>query len=212
MSHPAFVGALEPSTTRTRDGRRTRTSSSWQASLGVSPTVTAINLASFLLHSTSSILFLVFLNATQPFLISQLGETKKQGSLSGTLVFSDELLSMLLVLFWGSLADITGTKVVAVIGYCFIAIALISYTFAQAPWPDLLFCRLTFAVGGSAVTAMLSGECEEGYPAKWYSQLIKLIFRHSQFIFCIGGRDSQFYIRGATRAAIRIKSTLGKDQ
>lgn len=65
---------------------------------------------------------------------------------------------MFLVLFWGSLADMTGTKVVAVAGYCFVAIALLAYTFAQKPWPDLLFCRLTFAIGGSAVTAMLSGE------------------------------------------------------
>jgi MFS family permease len=139
-----------------------RPSSSWQKSLGVSSNVSALNLGSFLLHSTCSILFLVFLNATQPFLISQLGETKRQGTLSGTLVFSDELLSMFLVLFWGSLADITGTKLVAVSGYCFIAIALFAFTWAQAPWPDLLFCRLAFAVGGSAVTSMLSGEWSYG--------------------------------------------------
>ena len=159
MSHPAFTG-LDSGSRAGRSGRLARTPSSptWQSSLGISSTISIVNLASFLLHSTSSILFLVFLNATQPFLISQLGETKKQGSLSGTLVFSDELLSMFLVLFWGSLADITGTKVVAVSGYCFIAIALLSYTWAQAPWPDLLFCRLLFAVGGSAVTAMLSGK------------------------------------------------------
>ncbi|UZJ51422.1 hypothetical protein CBS101457_000742 [Exobasidium rhododendri] len=132
-------------------------SPTWQTSLGISADISALNLGSFLLHATSSILFLVFLNATQPFLISQLGETRKQGSLSGTLVFSDELLSMFLVLFWGSLADVVGTKVVAVTGYCFVAIALLTYTLAQSPWPDLLFCRLVFAVGGSAVTSMLSG-------------------------------------------------------
>lgn len=162
MSLPAFESAGGSS--RQRDGRRfypAAQASSWQSFLGVSPTISASNIAAFFLHSSSSILFLVFLNSTQPFLISQLGETKKQGSLSGTLVFSDELLSMFLVLFWGSLADIIGTKIVAVIGYCFIAIALLSYTFAQVPWPDLLFCRLTFAIGGSAVTAMLSGEFEK---------------------------------------------------
>lgn len=161
MSVPAFESAVGSS--RQQDGRRSRPTqpSRWHSYFGVSPTISAWNVAAFLLHSASSITFLVFLNMTQPFLISQLGETKKQGSLSGTLVFYDELLSMFLVLFWGSLADVTGTRLVAVTGYCFIAVALFSLTFAQVPWPDLLFCRLAFAIGGSAVTAMLSGASDE---------------------------------------------------
>lgn len=144
--------------TSTQRDRRWPTQRPWQASLGVSATVSPVNLAAFLLHASSSIVFLVFLNATQPFLIAQLGETKHQGALSGTLVFYDELLSMVLVLIWGSIADVAGTKPVAVAGYCFIAVALFSFTFANAPWPDLLYSRLVFAIGGSAVTAMLTGE------------------------------------------------------
>lgn len=130
----------------------------WLASLGVAPSVTPLNLVSFLLHSMSSILFLVFLNSSQPFLIAQLGETKRQGSLSGTLVFSDELFSIFLVLLWGSLADVVGTRPVAVAGYIFISTGLASFTLAAKPWPDLLWTRLVFAMGGSAVTAMLTGE------------------------------------------------------
>lgn len=145
-------------TTRTRMRPSTEAPPRWHASLGVAPSVTPLNLASFLLHSMSSILFLVFLNSSQPFLISQLGETKRQGSLSGTLVFSDELLSIFLVLVWGSLADLVGTRPVAVAGYVFISIGLASFTLAVKPWPDLLWTRLVFAVGGSAVTAMLTGE------------------------------------------------------
>lgn len=100
----------------------------------------------------------MFLNTTQPFLISQLGDVKHQGSISGNLIFADELFSMFLVLVWGSLADIVGTKPVAVTGYLCIAFALATYTIAGKPWPDLLYCRLLFALGGSAVTTMLSGE------------------------------------------------------
>lgn len=135
----------------------------WQSSLGVSASVTSLNLGAFLLHSSASIVFLVFLNATQPFLIAQLdgkhkGEVgNRQGSLSGTLVFADESLSIFLALLWGSLADVIGTKYVAVIGYCFISFALLTYTFVQNAWPQLLYCRLLFAIGGSAVTAMLTG-------------------------------------------------------
>jgi MFS family permease len=143
--------------------RATQVQKPWQSSLGVSASVSGLNLSAFLLHSSASIVFLVFLNATQPFLIAQLdgkhgGEVgNRQGSLSGTLVFADELLSIFLALIWGSLADVIGTKYVAVIGYCFISIALFTHTFAQNAWPQLLYCRLIFAIGGSAVTAMLTG-------------------------------------------------------
>ncbi|PWN34888.1 MFS general substrate transporter [Meira miltonrushii] len=152
---------------RARDERArpvtTQIQKPWQSSLGVSASVSVLNLVAFLLHSSASIVFLVFLNATQPFLIAQLdgkhgGEVgNRQGSLSGTLVFADESLSIFLALIWGSLADVIGTKYVAVIGYCFISIALFTYTFAQNAWPQLLYCRLIFAVGGSSVTAMLTG-------------------------------------------------------
>lgn len=152
---------------RIRDDRSrqlaTQIQKPWQSSLGVSASVSALNLGAFLLHSSASIVFLVFLNATQPFLIAQLDGKKggevgnRQGSLSGTLVFADESLSIFLALIWGSLADVIGTKYVAVIGYCFISIALFTYTFAQNAWPQLLYCRLTFAIGGSAVTSMLTG-------------------------------------------------------
>lgn len=143
-----------------------------------------VNLAAFLLHASSSIVFLVFLNATQPFLIAQLGETKHQGALSGTLVFYDELLSMVLVLIWGSMADVVGTKPVAVAGYCFIAVALFSFTFASTPWPDLLYSRLVFAIGGSAVTAMLTGESGGFADATMEEVLIGSVChdRHPQFL------------------------------
>lgn len=129
----------------------------WQASFGIHTGISPLNFAAFMLHSASSIVFLVFLNATQPFVIAQLGESKRQGSLSGTLIFADELFSMLLALLWGSLADILGTKPVAVLGYIFIALSLYAYTVVHSAFPGLLLARLIFAVGGSAVTSMLTG-------------------------------------------------------
>lgn len=68
------------------------------------------------------------------------------------------------VLLWGSLSDILGTKLVAVVAYCFVAAGFGGYVLAQHAWPDLLVARLVFAVGGSGVTAMLTGECLAFFP------------------------------------------------
>ena len=130
--------------------------------LGLNPRVTKTNLGAFLVHCSCSILFLVYLNSSQPFVIHQLSHDhhdapQRAGSLSGTLIFWDELLSAALALFWGATADIFGFHTVAATGYIFIALGLVAFTVPSSPWPGLLVARLIFAVGGSAVTAMLSG-------------------------------------------------------
>lgn len=141
----------------------------WKSALGLRPSTTGLNLLALMVHATASILFLVFINAIQPFYISQLdSQTHRQdpaeppelriGLLTGKLVFSDELVSIALVLLWGSVAERYGIGLVATTGYCLIAAGLMAYACAQKPWPDLLWCRLIFAGGGSAVTAMLTGQ------------------------------------------------------
>ncbi|SPO20755.1 uncharacterized protein UTRI_00231 [Ustilago trichophora] len=145
-------------------------STSWLIILGFKPQVTWRNAIAFLIHCSASILFLVFLNASQPFLIHQLeSNTNKKGShpssragsLSGSLIFYDELLSAFASLVWGALAEIVGLAVVTSISYLFIAMGLVSYTFPTRPWPDLIPARLVFAIGGSGATAMLSGILSE---------------------------------------------------
>ncbi|EPQ32250.1 uncharacterized protein PFL1_00447 [Pseudozyma flocculosa PF-1] len=151
---------------RPRSGRRAPASTSFQDRLGLDARITKLNLAAFLAHCSSSILFLVFLNAAQPFVIQQLGQachrddapadSRKVGALSGTLIFSDELLSTFLAPLWGAVADLFGFHRVVPIAYVFVAIGLLVFTAPSQPWPGLLLARLVFAVGGSGVTAMLS--------------------------------------------------------
>lgn len=82
MSHPNF--AALPEGVRSSAALRGDTEArSWRARLGVSQQVSALNLVSFLIHAAASICFLVFLNASQPFIIAQLGVTEGQGALSG---------------------------------------------------------------------------------------------------------------------------------
>lgn len=128
------------------------------------------NVAAFLVHCSASILFLVFLNASQPFLIHQLDARRhkapnaapdRTGSLSGSLIFYDELLSTVASLVWGALAEIIGLAAVTSTSYLFIALGLASYTLPSRPWPDLVPARLIFALGGSGATAMLSAILSE---------------------------------------------------
>lgn len=142
--------------------------SSWQRSLGIQSEVTKLNLAALLLHFSSSILFLVLLNSLQPLYIAQLDAQQRAtvpdrtppelriGALTGRLIFADEVASIVLVLLWGALADRCSIGLVATLGYCFVSLGIMAYALASKPWPHLLWARLLFAVGGSAVTAMLT--------------------------------------------------------
>lgn len=161
---------------RERIQPRPSSQSAWRLQLGVDPRTTSASVALLLVHATCSVLFLVFLNSAQAFLLPLLAaasEHERQdapdssvrlGSLSGRLQLSDELLSVVLVLFWGALADrsgglrgLGGVPMVAAFGYALVAAGLGAYALAQKPWPDLLWARLVFASGASAVTAMLTG-------------------------------------------------------
>ncbi len=165
-SHPQYDG-LAGHLRRSR----TSTSATWLTTLGFKPQVTWRNAIAFLIHCASSILFLVFLNASQPFLIHQLesrskhggnvGVPNRAGSLSGSLIFYDELLSTFMSLIWGALAELVGLAAVTSTSYLFIAAGLVAYTVPKRPWPDLVPARLIFAVGGSGATAMLSGILSE---------------------------------------------------
>ena len=154
----------------------------WQRWLGVASHISKRNVVGFILHATASVLFLVLLNSLQPGLISQLVNAETEpgssgssrrghsspapaddrqalvqlGRLNSTLLLVDECASIILVLLWGSIAELLGIRAVASIGYLFIALALVGYAFARNAGGHLLVARLVFAVGASAVTSMLS--------------------------------------------------------
>ena len=191
------------------------TGATWLTILGFKPQVTWRNAAAFLVHCSASILFLVFLNASQPFLIHQLeanskvdgGQPSRAGSLSGSLIFYDELLSTFASLLWGALSEIIGLAAVTSMTYLFIAMGLVTYTLPSKPWPDLIPARLVFAIGGSGATAMLSGILSEysGSPA-----VSSHAAAHAE-LHSSGDQDSETTSQGTLRPSTTWRARTGQD-
>ncbi|KAK0710874.1 hypothetical protein B0H67DRAFT_601741 [Lasiosphaeris hirsuta] len=120
--------------------------------------------------SLFSISFLVFLNSTVSFVITDLiGIKKGVGDIVGTLGFVDELVALVACPIWGLVSDRAGVRYVAVAGYTIIGLALILFVQARNVYPQLLLARVFFAVGATAaatmVTAILPSLTQENQPA-----------------------------------------------
>ncbi|PYH47675.1 putative MFS transporter [Aspergillus saccharolyticus JOP 1030-1] len=104
-----------------------------------------------------SIAFLVFLNSSVSFVVTELlGLAEGEGDAVGTLGFADELLALVGCPLWGVLSDHIGVRNVCVAGYGIIAIALILFVQATNVYPQLLLGRLLFSLGGAAVSTMVT--------------------------------------------------------
>jgi hypothetical protein len=104
-----------------------------------------------------SIAFLVFLNSSVSFVITDLiGESANVGNAVGNLGFADELLALLACPLWGLLSDRIGVRYVCVLGYAIIGIALVLFVQAKDVYPQLLLGRLFFSLGGSAASTMVT--------------------------------------------------------
>ncbi|KAI8821504.1 major facilitator superfamily domain-containing protein [Fimicolochytrium jonesii] len=121
---------------------------------GVSHTSFAV----YLLAAMMGICLFVFINASQGFVLSQILHLPSStlGNATGTLTFSDELLSLPLVLLWGLLSDRVGRRTVYGLGFAFMSVGLALFTYARDLYPDLLLYRLVFAVGGAAGSSMMT--------------------------------------------------------
>lgn len=98
-----------------------------------------------------SISFLVFLNSSISFVITQrIGQAHKVGDAVGTLGFADELLALIACPAWGLLSDRVGVRSVAVIGYTIVGISLWVFMAAKNVYPQLLLARLLFSLGATA--------------------------------------------------------------
>lgn len=98
-----------------------------------------------------SIAFLVFLNASVSFVISdRLGVHHGIGDDVGTLGFADELVAIVMCPVWGILSDRIGVRTVCVVGYACVGLALFLFVQAKNVYPQLLMARLLFSVGGAA--------------------------------------------------------------
>ncbi|KAI9367472.1 major facilitator superfamily domain-containing protein [Aspergillus egyptiacus] len=104
-----------------------------------------------------SIAFLVFINSSIPFVVTDLiGLRDGEGDAVGTLGFADELLALAACPLWGVLSDRIGVRQVCTAGYAIIAIALVLFVQAKNVYPQLLLGRLLFSLGGAAVSTMVT--------------------------------------------------------
>ena len=117
-----------------------------------SSATTKLQAATYLLGvSLFSISFLVFLNSSVSFVITDLiGKKHGVGNIVGTLGFADELVALVACPAWGLVSDRLGVRWVSAIGYTIIGIALALFVQARNVYPQLLLARIFFAVGASA--------------------------------------------------------------
>ncbi|KAF7562015.1 hypothetical protein G7046_g2115 [Stylonectria norvegica] len=126
--------------------------------LPFSSSTTPLHALTYLLGiSLFSISFLVFLNSSVSFVITDLiGQKKGVGDVVGTLGFVDELVALVACPAWGLLSDRLGVRWVAVIGYAVIGVSLAVFVQARSVYPQLLLARILFAVGASAAATMVT--------------------------------------------------------
>ncbi|KAF2000721.1 hypothetical protein P154DRAFT_522321 [Amniculicola lignicola CBS 123094] len=104
-----------------------------------------------------SISFLVFLNSSISFVITQrIGQSHNVGDAVGTLGFADELVALVACPAWGLLSDRVGVRSVAVLGYTVVGISLWVFVQAKNVYPQLLLARLLFSLGATATATMVT--------------------------------------------------------
>lgn len=120
-----------------------------------------------------SISFLVFLNSSVSFVITDLIRQKQGvGNAVGTLGFADELVALVACPIWGVLSDRLGVRTVSltqalklricsrikvcVLGYAIVGSALLLFVQAKNVYPQLLLVRLFFSIGGAATSTMVT--------------------------------------------------------
>lgn len=119
---------------------------------GLALTASRTQIASYLFGvALFSISFLVFLNSSISFVITQrIGQSRHVGDAVGTLGFVDELVALVACPAWGLLSDRVGVRSVAVVGYAIVGVALGVLVQARNVYPELLLARVLFSLGGSA--------------------------------------------------------------
>ncbi|KAK3504817.1 hypothetical protein B0T13DRAFT_409854 [Neurospora crassa] len=104
-----------------------------------------------------SISFLVFLNSSVSFVITDLiGVKHGVGDIVGTLGFVDEIVALIACPIWGLVSDRVGVRHVAVTGYAIIGLSLLVFVQATNVYPQLLLARILFAVGATAAATMVT--------------------------------------------------------
>lgn len=127
--------------------------------LPFAPGITTVQAGTYLLFvCLFSISFLVFLNSSVSFVITDLLNIKHGvGDLVGTLGFADELVALVACPVWGLLSDRIGVRWVCFLGYLVVGVSLVVFVQARNVYPQLLIARMAFSVGGAATYVCTAG-------------------------------------------------------
>lgn len=123
----------------------------------LAPGFTRRHVLAYLYAAFFSVCLLSFLSFIQPYLLNvNLGIPRiEQGRASGLLGFSQELVVLALVGPFGALSDKIGRRAVYVLGFLWIGAGYAIFPFATT-LTELVTIRVFFAIGVSAVAAMMS--------------------------------------------------------
>ena len=83
-------------------------------------------------------------------------DTEDLGVTTGTLGLVDEVWSLFVLFISGTLSDWLGRRLLIVIGYINVAIALVLFPNGVDVYPDLLLFRLVYAQGGAILATSLT--------------------------------------------------------
>ena len=119
--------------------------------------VTRTNALTYLYASFFTIGFVSFMSFMQPYVLAENLNIPQdqQGSATGMLSFSYELVMVFLIAPMGALADKIGRRPIYVIGFLWLGAALAIFPLAQN-LTQLVMGRMFFAVGAAAITAMMA--------------------------------------------------------
>ncbi|KAI3654906.1 hypothetical protein MP228_000286 [Amoeboaphelidium protococcarum] len=127
--------------------------------INLSSNTSALNFVAFLVASLLVIAIFVFLNGTQPYVLSYILKVPEDqsGNENSNLVLYDQILSIVMLGTWGSLSDRIGRRVIFSLGFLIMGVAICLYPQATSLYPSLLLLRLTFGIGASASSTMITG-------------------------------------------------------
>jgi len=132
----------------------------------LAPGVSRGHVLSFLFAALITIGLFTYLTALTPYILEvNLGMSEdRQGRFSGTLQFSQELIILACIGWWGAMSDRFGRRSIFIAGFAILAIAFAVYPFARTE-NELVMYRLIYGFGLAAASAMLATVLAD-YPAE----------------------------------------------
>ena len=132
----------------------------------LAPGVRPGHLLSFLWASVVLIGLFTYLTLLTPFILNvNLGLPEaEQGRVSGLLQFSQEIVILLCIGWWGAMSDRVGRRLIFIAGFAIMALAFALYPFAGSV-TELVSYRLVYGFGLAAASAMLATVLAD-YPAE----------------------------------------------